>query len=342
MKFLKLFLVLILTVGMFAGCEKKTKQIGGELVIYSPNSDSLVETIIPAFEEKYGVTVHLVSAGTGECTARIEAEKENPQGDVLYGGMNLGEYNKNPDLWEKYVSPNEKLIDEGYRNLTGYFTNYGMDGSGVLLINNKLAAEQGLTGKINGYADLLNPALKGQIAFGDPTSSSSAWAELTNILAVMGDKPYDDKAWEFVEKLVAQCDGIQIGSSSAIYKGVAAGEYLVGLSYEDPCLKLLQDGADVTVVYPSEGAVWLPAGAAIIKGAKNMEQAKAFMDFIISDEAQTLQATTTVRGTNTKIPANNPVLKPFSEIKLVYEDIQFVASKKKDWQAKYASIWDAN
>ncbi len=341
MKLFKSFLVFFLVLGLFAGCEKKpVAKLGGELVIYSPNSAGLVDNIIPAFEEKYGVTVHLVSAGTGECLAKIDAEKENPQADILYGGMNLGVLKQYPDLWEEYVSPNDKLIDEAYRNKTGFFTNYCLDGSGIFIINNKLAKELGLDGKIKGYNDLLNPALKGKISYGDPTASSSAWAELSNMLAVMGDEPYDEKAWAWVEKFVENLGGIQIGSSSAVWKGVVEGEYVVGVSYEDPCVQALQDGADVTLVYPEEGAVWLPAGTAIIKNAKNMAQAKAFIDFIISEEGQKLQAKTTVRGTNTKIPPENPFVQSFSNLKIIVEDIEFVASKKTEWQARYAQIRD--
>jgi len=344
-KNLKLLLVVILALGVLFGCDKtdkpaEVKQIGGTLVIYSPNSDSDIENIIPAFEAAYGVDVQVISAGTGECVTRINAEKENPQADVLHGGMNLGIYVQNPDLWEAYTSPNEKLINEAYRQNPEipYFTNYQLSGSGAIILNNKLIEELGLTGKINGYADLLNPALKGKIASGDPTKSSSAWAEITNMLLVMGDKPYDDKAWEYVTAFVAQLDGIELSSSSAIYKGVAEGEYAVGVSYEDPCMKLVEDGAPVTVIYPEEGSVWLPGGSAIVKGAKNMEQAKAFIDFLISDQCQSILSKTTIRGTNTTIDIQNPIMKPFSEINVVYEDIPFVAEHRTEWQAKYDQI----
>ena len=63
-------------------------------------------------------------------------------------------------------------------------------------------------------------------------------------------------------------------------KAVADGEMAVGLSYEDPAVKLLNDGANIKVVYPKEGTVFLPASAAIVKKAKNMENAKKFIDFI--------------------------------------------------------------
>ena len=309
------------------------------LVIYSPNSDTEVENVLPAFEEATGITVDLLSMGTGECVTRIESEKDNPQADVIWGGMNYGIYLQHPELWEDYTSPNDALIDEGYRQgeLRAY-SNTNLSGSGCLIVNKTLAAELGV--EIKGYADLLNPALKGKIASGDPTKSSSAWAELTNMLLVMGEQPYDEAAWGYVEQFVAQLDGIQLDSSSAIYKGVADGEYVVGVSYEDPCIRMLADGADVYVVYPAEGAVWLPSAAAIVKGAPHEENAKKFIDFLQSDEGQGIYASLTTRAVNSKLPLGNEFMKPFSEINVVFEDIPFCAEHKTEWQARYAEIRD--
>lgn len=335
----KIFKVLCagaLAAGVLVGCGSDSAGDAGKVVIYSPNTENEVNAIIPAFEKATGIKVELVQGKTGEMVTRIDSEKENPQADILWGGMNLGVYTTNPDLWEKYESPNENLIDENYRNTTGYFTNYILSGSGCLILNNKLIKELGI--EVKGYKDLLQPALKGKIASGDPTSSSSAWAELTNMLLVMGDKAYDEKAWDYVEDFVKQLNGVELNSSSAIYKGVAEGEYAVGVSYEDPCVSLLQDGADVTVVYPEEGAVWLPAAAAIVKGAPNTEQAKKFIDFLISEECQQLVSGLTVRGTNTKIKSTNEFMKPMSEINVAYEDIKYCADHKAEWQAKYAQI----
>ena len=309
------------------------------LVIYSPNSDTEVDNIIPAFEEATGIHVDLLSMGTGECVTRIDSEKDNPQADVMWGGMNYGVYVQHPDLWAEYTSPNEALIDEGYRQgAVKAYSNSNLSGSGCLIINNELAKELGV--EIKGYADLLNPALKGKIASGDPTKSSSAWAELTNMLLVMGDEPYDEKAWEFVEKFVEQLDGIQLDSSSAVYKGTADGEYVVGVSYEDPCIQMLASGADVSVVYPEEGTVWLPAATAIVKGAPHEANAQAFIDFQLSNEGQSIYANLTTRAVNSSLPLGNEFMKPFSEINVVYEDIPYCAEHKTEWQARYAEIRD--
>lgn len=346
MKAFKILVASILVLGMLVGCGGQkdpgtdTEKLGGELVIYSPNSDFELDNTIPAFEEATGVKVSVISAGTGECITRLDAEKENPQADVMFGGVNLGVYTNNPDLWEAYTSKNESLIDEAYRQDPNipYFSNYLLSGSGAIIVNKKLAAELGV--EIKGYADLLDERLTGKIASADPLNSSSAWAELTNMLLVMGDEPYDEKAWEYVEKLIPILDGVQLQSSSAVYKGVADGEYVVGLSYEDPCLSLVMSGADVELVYPEEGTVWLPSASAIVKGAPHMEQAKAFIDFLQSDECQTILAgeNSTVRGVNSTIPSKNPAKKNFSEINVAYEDIPYVAEHKAEWQQRYADM----
>ena len=76
---------------------------------------------------------------------------------------------------------------------------------------------------------------------GDPTASSSAFAELTNMLLDMGegDTPADrymsDAAWDYIAKFIDNIDGIVLSSSSQVYKNVIAGEYAVGVPTRTRC-----------------------------------------------------------------------------------------------------------
>jgi iron(III) transport system substrate-binding protein len=308
----------------------------GNLVVYSPNSDGEIQGILYYFAEKYDIKVSLQSMGTGEVLSKLNAEKANPQADVMFGGVNMGVYLTNKDLFMQYVAKGNETLPPGYQNQTGFFTNYLLSGSN-LLVNTDLEKSLGLT--ITGYDDLLNPALKGKIASADPVSSSSAWAQLCNILLVKGG--YESpQAWAYVEALIKQLSGKLTSGSSAVYKGVYQGEYAVGLTYEDPSVALLADGAkNVRVVYPKEGAVWLPAASAIVAGSKNADNAKLFMDFLISDECQRIVAGLTNRPVNTKIPNSNKYLLPFAQIKLAFEDIAYTAAHKKEMQKKWSDIW---
>lgn len=89
-------------------------QGGGDLVIYSPNSEGLLNATIPLFEEKYGVNVELIQAGTGELVKRIQSEKNDPYADVLFGGSWSLMYT-NEDLWEPYVSANDANVIDATR-----------------------------------------------------------------------------------------------------------------------------------------------------------------------------------------------------------------------------------
>ena len=254
-----------------ASGEKATENGGSDtLVVYSPNSEGLIGATIPAFEEKYGIKVELLQAGTGELFKKLESEKEAPVADIIFGGS-YTQYATHGELFENYVSTENDNVIKEYQNTTGYSTPYTLDGS-VLIVNPDLT--KGMN--IEGYSDLIKPELKGKIATADPANSSSAFAQLTNMLQAEGGYT-DAKAWTYVKDLFTLIDGKIGSSSSGVYKAVADGEMAVGLSYEDPAVKLLNDGANIKVVYPKEGTVFLPASAAIIKNAKNMENAKKFI-----------------------------------------------------------------
>lgn len=304
-----------------------------KLVIYSPNSEDIISTIIPMFEEETGITVELVSAGTGELFKRLQSEKENPYADLIFGGS-LASYTQNPDLFEPYVAKYDSELMEGHRNVDGYITTYGSDGS-VLLVNKNLIGNI----KIEGYEDLLNPELKGKIAGADPANSSSAFAQLTNMLLAMGGDYTSDAGWDYVTALVKNMDGKVASGSGAVHKSVADGEFVVGLTYEDPAVSYVKNGGDVEVIYPKEGTVFLDAGSGIVKGCANLENAKLFMDFITSKAAQdAFGSQLTIRPLRADAQLAD-YMTPISEIKLLDEDRDYVAENKTDIIEKYTEIF---
>ena len=327
--------ILALVLAMALLCASAAALAEGTLSICSPNSDGLL-SIIPLFEEKTGIKVAVESLGTGDCMKRIDSEaaQEYSTFDLMYGGS-LANYVANADLFQDYVSPEDVNLMEAYKNTRGYCTNYTIDGS-VLLVNKDLLAEAGVT--VNGYADLLQEALKGKIASADPASSSSAFCQLTNMLLAMGGYE-SEEAWQYVTDLfVGQQVAITSGSS-AVYKGVYNGEYAVGLTYEDPCATLIKDGAtNIEVIYPVEGTVFLPAQIGIIKNAKNVENAKAFVDFMLSEEAQIYLAENTTSRNVREVVYTNETMKQLGEIYLIFEDSDYVIANTSALKEKVQEI----
>ena len=200
-KLVALFLALVMVMSVSLAMADEDRVLN----ICTPNSDGL-RSIYPLFEEETGIKINSESLGTGDCMARIKAEKEQEycSFDLMYGGS-LANYVANADLFQDYYSPEDDQLMEAYRNTRGFCTNYTVDGS-VLLVNDDLLKELGI--EVKGYADLLQPALKGKIVSADPSASSSAFCQLTNWLLVMGegDTPearYEsDAAWKFTEDLL--------------------------------------------------------------------------------------------------------------------------------------------
>lgn len=313
-----------------------TSKDSKKLVVYSPNSEAIINMIIPMFEKETGIKVELVSAGTGELLKRLDSEKDKPYADVMFGGSR-SQFVQKPELFEKYVSPNDKDLMDGHHNTTGYITPYVADGS-VLLVNTNLIGDI----KIEGYADLLNPALKGKIATADPASSSSAFAQLTNMLLAMGGDYTSDKGWDYVKKLTANWDGKVASGSGAAHKSVADGEYVVALTYEDPSASYVKSGAPVKIVYPKEGTVFLDAAAAIVKGANNMDNAKKFIDFIISKEAQDAFGTQLTNRPLRKGVELGSYMTPMDKIHLINEDTNYVDKHKSEIVQKYTEIFTSS
>lgn len=262
------------------GLDAPPKSDPGKLVVYSPWSDVELGIAIPAFEEQTGIKVEVISGGAGELVARVEAEKNNPQGDVILGGS-MGVFVPAIDLWEEYVSPQDEFVLDEYKNTTGRISPYCLVPT-VILANKNLIGDM----QIKAWNDLLKPELKGKIAFADPAASSLSNVLLFNLLTVMGDGKDINTGWDWVEKFCENLDGKVLSGSSGVPKGVADGEYVVGLTHELYFATYLADNAPVTAFYPQEGSAIIAGPIVIIKDAPNMDNAKRFVDYILGTDFQ--------------------------------------------------------
>lgn len=292
-KLVSILLVVSVFCMMLAGCggsaSKEDKKATAPtednvLTVYTARSESLNNLVISNFEKDTGIKVKMIVAGTGALVKRVTSEKDNPLGDVLWAADQTM-LDSSKDLFLKYVSPEDQNMDDAFKNKSGYFSPAFADPT-VMIVNKNLAGDI----KIDSFEDLLNPALKGKIAFGDPANSSSAFQCLLAMLYGMGKDhdPMSPEAWAFVDKVIANLDGKLINSSGAIHKGVADGEYPVGLTWEDPAANYVKNGAPVKVVFPKEGAIFPGESVQIIKGCKHAENAKKFVDYMLSEKLQSM------------------------------------------------------
>lgn len=317
-----------------AAAETKTAedQKSTTMVLYTASPTDLYEPAIAGFKEKTGITVEVVSAGTGELVKRIQAEGSNPLGDVIWGGRSTA-LSSAMDYLDEYVSPNDEAVYDEFKNAKGTkkLTPFAIQVNSIF-VNKDLAKDI----VIDGYGSLTNPALKGKIAYADPSKSSSSIESLINILFAMG-KGDPEKGWDFVKSFISNLDGKLQGSSSAAYKNVADGEYIVGLTNETNGIKYVQSGANVEVVYPKEGVIIKADNVAVIKNCKNPENARLFVDYITSLEFQSTMEAMALRPVRKDVTLK--VMTPLEKIPVAQEDAAWVKAQGSGIKDKFADLF---
>ncbi|HHW47356.1 MAG TPA: extracellular solute-binding protein [Clostridiaceae bacterium] len=306
----------------------------GQMTLYYSHSTEWADPIIEEFMETTGIKVELVQGGTSDLVAKIRAEGDNPQADVLWGGV-VDTYYAAKDLLQPYESKEIAYLKEVAIDEERYYHGFDL-GPMVMIYNTKLVSKEEAPTK---WADLLDPKWKGKIACADPTSSSSSYATIMAIIHAYGKD--DGKGYEFVEKLVKNLDGKILSSSSGTYKGVADGEYLIGMTYEEAALRYKSAGADIEIVYPEEGTTASPSGVGIVKNCKNLASARKFVDFILSKEVQS-QLGAIYRRTVRKDVEDPDTMTPFSEIAFVDYDMKWSAEHEAEFKDKWRSFVTEN
>lgn len=150
----------------------------------------------------------------------------------------------------------------------------------VLAVNTTLVTEADMPAT---WADLADPKWKDKLAYAGADKSGSALIQMLQIIHVADT---DEAGWALFETMFKNF--IVTGSSGAVPRGVAGGEYAVGLVLEDGAQKYIDGGAPVKIVYPKEGVALSADAMTLIKGGPNPEGAKALMDYITSAEGQAL------------------------------------------------------
>ena len=305
-----------------------------KLVIYSPATDAQVNAVVPLFEERYGIEVEVITGGTGELLARIDAEGDAPYCDVVFGGGESS-YSEYKHVFQDYVSPEDANLIESWRNTLGYCTNYNLD-CAILMYNTDLIGDI----QIKGYKDLLNPELKGKIASADPTASSSAMMHIETILTDFGGLTLEnEEGWNVVSELIKNLDGKLASGSSSAWKSVADGEMTVVLTYEEAGIALARSGANIAIVYPEEGTVLTPSTVGLIKNCNHPENGKLFIDFVLSQEVQNILCNELdVRPVRDDVSYPD-YFRPASDIKTVDLDQEYVNQHKTEIVDKFTEVY---
>lgn len=299
-RFLCLGLALAMCFGMLTGCVtgNGAEGEGGDasaldektLNIYTALEDEQVAEYLADFKEKYpDVSINITRDSTGIITAKLLAEKDNPQADVVWGLSAASLLVLDGEgMLQPYAPKGVDRILPEFKDTDNPPKWVGIDAwETAFLVNKEVLASKGVTKIPESYEDLLDPQYKGLIAMSNPASSGTGTLTVNGILTLYGE----EKGWEYLDKLHDNV-AVYLHSGSAPAKNTATGEYGIGISFGYRCIKSAQEmGDNGVVVFPKEGSGWdVEANCLIKRPDGEKEIAKTFLDWAIEDDRMTQYA----------------------------------------------------
>jgi iron(III) transport system substrate-binding protein len=261
----------------------------GTITVYTALEDELVTTYLEDFNAKYpDITVNIVRESTGVITAKLIAEKDNPQADVIWGtaASSMMVLDDQGQL-EPYAAKGAQNILAKFKSDKSVPTWIGIDVWETAFVINTVELEKlGLSAAdIQDYDDLLRPELKGQIVMSNPNSSGTGLLTVSGLLQMNGKD--SEAGWDFLGKLDENVSQY-VHSGSKPAKMAAAGETVIGVSFGYAGISQAEKGAPVVTVFPKSGSGWdIEANALVKKDSINLA-AQTFLDWAISDTAMNL------------------------------------------------------
>ena len=292
----------------------------GALTVYCSVQEEWCRPMVAAFERASGVRVSMTRKSSGETLTQVRAEASNPRGDVWWGGTgdphmqaaqeNLTAEYRSPRLSELHDWARRQAEQAQFRTVGIYAGALGYSYNVPELQRRRIAAPKC-------WADLAKPEFRGEVQVADPNTSGTAYTMLATLVQLMGEEP----AFTFLKALHRNVNQYT-RSGAAPARAVATGETLVGITFQHDALIQALAGAPVKVVSPCEGTGYEIGSMSLVKGAKNMENAKKWYDWALSVDAQNIGPTTKVAY---QVPSNKSASPPpgapkLSEIKLINYD----------------------
>jgi iron(III) transport system substrate-binding protein len=272
------FVLIALLVAVAATGQVEAQALKGKLVLYTSQPERDASQTVAAFKRvRPGVEVEVFRSGTTEVMGKLAAEfaAGQPRPDVLLlaDAATMEALKKDGRLLAYPEAKVEGFEPGSYDAERTYF--------GSKLITTGIAVNTAAKFRPASWADLAKPEFKGQIAMPSPLYSGAAAIMLGTMTA------RSDLGWGFFERLRA-ADAIAVRGNGAVMTAVATGEKSYGVLVDFMAFNAKAKGSPIDFIFPAEGLPAVTEPVAILKTTQNAAAARAFVDFILSDEGQKL------------------------------------------------------
>ena len=260
---------------LFASCLVNAE----ELLVYTAIESEWLPIYKAAFEKKYpNIQISFLRGSAGPISARLIAEKDAPQADVVFGLSAIAMENlSKKGLLEPYKPSGAEYLNSKMHSKDFHW--FGMNAwGGSICVNTELLDRKGIPVP-QSWEDLTKPIYKGLIVMPSPLASSTGYMFFLGWIQGFGEK----KGWDYFERLHKN---ILFYSSSGARPAamVSQGEIAIGLSSAAFIKPFLRYNIPVITVEPKEGIAWDAEASALTKRKQKINSAKKFLDFCASKE----------------------------------------------------------
>ncbi|QQE74945.1 ABC transporter substrate-binding protein [Brevibacillus composti] len=296
------------------------------------------DEIFKKFNEKYpNVKLTYVSGVSTEIVAKVKAQKNSPQIDltVIEGGEQ--DKGRQEGLWETLSEsdiPNMKNVPDDLKvtddsGVTVNFTPMGIS------YNSELVKERNLPVPTS-WNDLAKPEVKGNITMTDVASNFGRSAMIMLAYANGGSEKNIEPGFEKM-KTIAGYMPTFAKSAAQLQQNLQSKSAAYTTWTMARSLTQKEAGLPLEFVFPEEGGNIVPNVATLVKGAKHPNAAKAFIDFLLSDEVQTMYATKLYYNpaTSVKLPDDVAKTLEFDRSKVVNFDYDVIGKEMAGWLDRF-------
>jgi len=305
-------------------------KLEGDLTVYTSQPEADIQALVEVFNERYpDVNVEIFRSGTEEVVSKVLAEKETNslQADViLVADAATFESLKEENLLMSYESKKLDGINSEFYDADHTYTGTKIISTGIIVNKDVIKSE------ITSLADLLESEIKDELIMPSPLYSGAAAYNLGVITRT------DGLGWEFYQGI--KDNGVTVGKGNGtVQTAVLAGEKGCGIIVDYMALRAKAEGAPVEFIYPSEGSLIVTEPIGIINGTKQEDNAKAFVDFILSKDGQ--EATSKIGYTPIKSGIEAPKgFKAADEIKNLTFDIKTLVETREADKEAFAKMFE--
>ncbi len=327
-----------LLAGVAVGVMSISAAVAGELTVYTAIEAEDLKKYAEAFNADHpDIKINWVRDSTGVVTAKLLAEKNNPQADVVWGlAATSLLLLKSEGMLEAYAPKGVEKLDPKFVDKSTPPTWTGMDAwVASVCLNTVEAGKLGLTAPKT-WKDLTKAEYKGHVIMPNPNSSGTGFLDVSSWLQMFGEKD----GWAFMDGLHANI-AAYTHSGSKPCKMAAAGEIPIGVSFAFRGAKSKAAGAPLDIIVPEEGVGWDMEATAIVAGTDNLADAKTLADWTVTKKANEMY------NSGYAVVAYPGVAKPVEHFpanlleKMIDNDFEFAANNRKaildEWQKRYDS-----